>query len=68
MRINSSTYGGAHLLQTAHAKLMQYHAKMNISVSANDLPTEAIISMWDQGVTWVGGAWHAMKVLPVMLS
>lgn len=60
--INSSTYGGAHLLQMAHQQLASYHEGQNLTLTDGDLPTEAFISLWDPAITWVSGAWHSMKV------
>ncbi|KAK9784816.1 hypothetical protein WJX73_010557 [Symbiochloris irregularis] len=59
--VNDTTYAGAHLLQSAHTRLVQYHANLGLTVPSNALPTEAFISLWDPSITWVGGAWHDMK-------
>lgn len=63
--LDNSTYQGRRLLDIAHKQLMAYHTAKNITFPAavyNSLPTQAVIALWDQAVSWMGGGWHAMKV------
>ena len=63
--LNNSNPQGAHLLQIAHDNIVNYLMDQNITLSSeamDTLPTLAYLSVWDQAVSWVGGAWGVMKV------
>ncbi|KAK9823395.1 hypothetical protein WJX72_002466 [[Myrmecia] bisecta] len=63
--LDGSTALGAKLLADSHASILKWHNANNLSTAAmaasNALPSHAVVAMWDQAVSWVGGGWNGMK-------
>jgi hypothetical protein len=62
--IDSSLPKGKKLLQDSHTSIMKWHAQRNITLEStiqNTLPSHAVVALWDQAISWMGGGWHGMK-------
>ncbi|BDA43792.1 probable Achacin at N-terminal half [Coccomyxa sp. Obi] len=61
---NNATPEGSHFLHTAHTQLVGMLKSKGTNLADNtveDLPTQAVVALWDPSVSWAGGAWHYYK-------
>ncbi|BDA43790.1 probable Achacin at N-terminal half [Coccomyxa sp. Obi] len=61
---NNATPEGSRFLQTAHTQLVDMLKSNGTNLADNtleNLPTQAVVALWDPSVSWAGGAWHFFK-------